>query len=551
MNKIVYSFWTQPLEERWKEYRQGLTLEDMVQSSINCLYLSVLYAKKWGFEVEIVTDLESAHYFKDLPVDKISDDLTFIDVDKVWTKGKILAISKQTRPFVHVDWDVMFRKKEVADIIKQCSSDVLIQSIDGLDFDEETRGYNINFYDIHYLKLMIDFEPYQSDEIIRTYDEVCNTAIVGFNNMELKDKYVSNYLKCLKVLRDTHWMDISRMIDQYSLYCAIKSTNVKVTEILPEKEHVQEMANKIGYTHFSFLSKYTSDVQHKIMNRIKDEFPSYSYLVTPKSPIKNRIKISICTVVMNRFDHLVETLEQNLKAVREFNGAIDINVLDYNSTDGLEEYLFSQDWFLSGIKDGLIHYYKNYTAKYYHRTLPKNVIHNLAMGEYLINIDADNFASTSYLMYCLTIAQHEKNFFLRSPGGSPGGAIGRILVQRDDFRKLGGYNLKIRNYGFEDTEFTLRLRKLGVRQLCAPSHLCIDIIDHEDKLRVVNEEPRKKIKLNRATEDSDYENKMIAFELYPNIDQEMEIELFYINYKKQKVKVYEYDTSAHSLDSAI
>ena len=549
MNKLVYSFWTTPLKERWKEYRQGLDLEDMLRSSLNCLYLSVLYAKKWGFEVEIVTDLESAHLFKELPVDKISDDLTVIDIGRVWTKGKILAISKQTKPFVHIDWDVLLRKKEVANIIKNCTSDVLIQSIDHIEFDQDIRGYNINYYDLNYLKLQIDFEPYVSEEIVRTYDEVCNSAIVGFNNMELKDKYVSNYYKCLQVLKDIHWMDVSRMIDQYSLYCTVRVSGASVTQILPFGDCIQETANQIGYTHFSFLSKYTPAVQQKIAKRIQEEFANYAHLIAPKDPITNKVKISLCTVVMNRFDHIVKTLEHNLKAVRRFKGEIDINVLNYNSTDRLEEYLFDQDWFVSGIKDGLIHYYRNYNAKYYHRTLPKNAIHNLATGEYLINIDADNFVSPSYLMYCLTVAKHERNFFLRPPGTCPGGAIGRILVHRQDFRKLGGYNLKIVNYGFEDTEFTMRLRKLGVKQLCTPSHLCIDIIDHGDALRVANEKPRDKVKLSRVTEDSDYQNKMMEFELYPNMNQVMDIELFHINYKKQKTRIY--DTSAYTLDSAI
>jgi len=308
MNKIVYSFWTQPLKKRWNEYRQGLTLEDMVQSSINCLYLSVLYAKKWGFEVEIVTDIDGQHYFRELPVDLITTDLTFLDYNETWTKGKMLAIAKQRKPFVHVDWDVMLRKKEVVDMIKNCTSDVLIQSIDTMQFDHDVRGYEINFHEIQFLKWRLDFEPAQAEDMIRSYDEICNSAVVGFNDLELRDKYVSEYLKCLKISNDTDWMDLSRIIDQYSLYCTVKANQASITQLLPDKKNIQETANKIGYAHFSFLSKYTKTVQTKILNRIKTEFSEYSYLVTPKSSIKNDVKISLCTVTMNRFDHTIRTI---------------------------------------------------------------------------------------------------------------------------------------------------------------------------------------------------------------------------------------------------
>ncbi len=550
MNKIVYSFWTAPLHKRWAKHKKNHDFEDILQSSLNCLYLSVLYAKKWGFEVEIVTDLESVNHFRDLPIDTLSTDLTFLDYNRTWTKGKMFAIAKQTRPFVHMDWDVILRKKEVVNQIRQCASDVLVQSIDTLVFEDHLAKSNeITFEDVKNIKWLVDFKPHAVEEIIRTYDSVCNTGIVGFNDMKIKDSYVSNYLKCLGVSDMATWVDSSRVIDQYSLYCSVKANSSSIQQILPDKNTVQETANKIGYTHFSYLSKYTKVVQDKIVNRINEEFPQYDYLVNPKSSVQNPIKLSLCTVVMNRFDHLVVTLENNLRVARQFNGQVDINVLDYNSTDGLEDYLFNQDWFVQGVKDGLLHYYKNFTAGYYHRTLPKNAIHNLAKGEYLINVDADNYVGPSFLTYCIAVAENEKNFFLRPTLPSAKGSLGRIMVHRDDFKTLGGYNLKISNYGYEDTEFSLRLRKLGIRKINTPPHLCQDTIDHGDHERIANEKPRTKVRFDDALEDSDYENKMIDFELYPNINQPADIELYKIDHTKKRNKVY--DTSTHTLDRAI
>ncbi|SHJ38527.1 DUF6734 family protein [Aquimarina spongiae] len=554
MNKIVYSFWTAPLTKRWKEYREGLDLEDIIQSSLRCLYLSVLYSKKWGFEVEIVTDLESAPYFEKLPIDNLSTDLTFLSFEgSSWIEGKMLAISKQTKPFVHVDWDVMLRKKEVAKMIKNCQSDVIVQSLDDISFDENAiSGNEVRWDQIENFKWIVDNSPFYVEELNRTHYKVYNTAIIGFNDLELRDAYIKDFLKCLHINRSSNKIrffnaDISKIIDQYLLYCVAKAQKATVETLLLKNERIQIEAKRIGYTHLTFLSKYTKPVQQQIKHLITNEFPEYDHLIGNKLLSDNKIKISLCTVVMNRFDHLITTLKHNLEVVKKFKGKVDINIIDYNSTDGLEDFLFSQNWFIEGVREGLIIYYKNYTAEYYHRSLPKNVVHYLALGEYLINIDADNFVSSSYLNYSLSLIEKEKRFFLRPSILCTGGSFGRIMVHREDFKKIGGYNLKIETYGYEDTEFTLRLRKMGVRQLAAPGHLCSDVIEHDDALRTVNERKHADTEAEEYSHDeSDHQNKKINFELYPNKDKVINIELFKVNHNKTKIKVH--DASTITLD---
>ncbi len=552
MNKIVYSFWTAPLEQRWREHRQGLDLEEIIQSSINCLYLSALYSKKWGFEVEIITDLDSVKHFEKLHVDHLSTELTFLSYEgSSWIQGKMFAISKQTKPFIHIDWDVMLRKEAVVDIIKSCKADVIVQSLDDISFDQKKAiGNEIQWEHIENFKWIADNSPFYIEELNRTHYKVYNTAIVGFNDLTIRDAYINDFLKCLQINRGTNKkrffdIDISRMIDQYLMYCVAKSHKADVQVLLPKNKDIQTEAKDIGYTHLTFLSKYTKPVQQQIIRNIHKEFPEYGHLVASKQPTENKIKISLCTVVMNRFDHLITTLKHNLEIVRSFEGTVDINIIDYNSTDGLEDFLFSQDWFIEGVQEGLIIYYKNYTAEYYHRSLPKNVVHYLALGEYLINIDADNFVSSSYLNYCLSLMHREKDFFLRPSILCTGGSFGRIMVNREDFKKIGGYNLKIENYGYEDTEFTLRLRKMGVKQLKAPGHLCSDVIEHDDALRTVNEKKRIDTESEGYSHDeSDHQNKKINFELYPNKNKVINIELFKLNHNKKKIKIHDASTIA-------
>ncbi len=238
----------------------------------------------------------------------------------------------------------------------------------------------------------------------------------------------------------------------------------------------------------------------------KHEFAEYATIGSMKS--NNDIRLSLCTVVMNRKEHLLKTLKQNLAIVRKFNG-VDINVLDYNSTDGLLSELMKCTWFNEAVREGIIHFYRNDYATKYHRTLPKNTIHLLSCGDYVVNIDADNYVSEPYLEFCLNIIENKRNFFIR-PQFNGGDSFGRILCKKSDFEELGGYDLSFEHYGFEDANFVQRLKTLKVEQVLAPAHVCEDNIKHSDKLRIKNE----KVK---STTISDRKNRLKELILKPNV----------------------------------
>ena len=49
-------------------------------------------------------------------------------------------------------------------------------------------------------------------------------------------------------------------------------------------------------------------------------------------------KISFCTVCMNRLHHLKMTLQKNISDNRDYSN-LEFIILDYNSSDGLGEYI--------------------------------------------------------------------------------------------------------------------------------------------------------------------------------------------------------------------
>src|SRR6187402_102950 len=100
---------------------------------------------------------------------------------------------------------------------------------------------------------------------------------------------------------------------------------------------------------------------------------------------KNRI--SFCTVCMNRIEHLKQTLPKNIEDNIAY-GNLEFLLLDYNSKDGLEEWVESE--MKEYIDKGILHYYKTTEPEYFHRSHSRNMIIKKATGDIVCNIDADN-----------------------------------------------------------------------------------------------------------------------------------------------------------------
>lgn len=539
--KLVYSLWSKPINDRWAKYRKGVELENLWDSSINCLRLSILYAKKWGFEIEVVTDLQGEESLYELPIDKISTDLEHLSYNgKTWVEGKIYAMSKQNEPFIHIDWDVFLIKSEVAKILKGFKEDVIVQSVDEKSqFEEYFTEAQTTF------AWYLDYEPYHIPGFHKLHDKAFNCGIVGFNDMELKDEYCKAFTKCLKVSKNFE-VDTSIIIEQYLLYALVEAKKRSFKTLLPQREFNQT-ASRIGYTHLIYLSKYQKEVQERVKQRIKNEFPEKGFLVAEKTrPILGEVKLSLCTVVMNRKKHLLSTLKENYENARYFNGDVDIHILDYNSTDGLKGELFRCQWFVKGIDEGIIHYYRNHDAKKYHRTLPKNVIHRLAKGDYEVNIDADNFVSKPYLHFCLNHIEQDDRFFIRPDREAERDTFGRILLKREDFLRLGGYNLSFSTYGFEDGELAARLKLLGRTQFLAPAHTCMKVINHDDTLRI--EDKNVVFGIKRRLKESEMRNKQHTVVPFPNIGKTIECVVYKIDKDKKELV---HDTYTHTLDETV
>ena len=98
--------------------------------------------------------------------------------------------------------------------------------------------------------------------------------------------------------------------------------------------------------------------------------------------------ISFCTVSMNRCTHIKSTLLKNIEE-NYIPNVTEFVLLDYNSSDGLEDWVYKNAMYY--IDKGILKFYRNNTATFFHRAHARNQCLRLATSDIICNIDADNY----------------------------------------------------------------------------------------------------------------------------------------------------------------
>lgn len=136
--------------------------------------------------------------------------------------------------------------------------------------------------------------------------------------------------------------------------------------------------------------------------------------------------ISFCTQVCNRLWQLSKTLLPNLEVLRGTEHQLVIVVYQI-STDGVVEF----------VKNVLHPNLKiHFTNDDYDIIKAKNLAHSLADGDYLFNLDADNFISPATINMILN---NQNSTIHNWSGLFQDGSYGRIGTTKDKFISVGGY----------------------------------------------------------------------------------------------------------------
>lgn len=136
--------------------------------------------------------------------------------------------------------------------------------------------------------------------------------------------------------------------------------------------------------------------------------------------------INICTQIKNRLYQFQETFYKNYQIINQYQNVI-WTIVDINSTDGLNKFIESN-------MSSNIHYFEVIDKINYSIPIAKNFSYRLSSGDYLFNLDADNFLGSiidkiielNYIpIYC-------NKFGL--------GVYGRIGCDRNTIERVGGYD---------------------------------------------------------------------------------------------------------------
>ena len=242
-----------------------------------------------------------------------------------------------------------------------------------------------------------------------------------------------------------------------------------------------------------------------LARRLKGSFPSDKFSAQESL---NK-KISFCTTCKGRTHHLKETLPKNIRdslASGKQGVEVEFIVLDYDSDDGLEEWITRDPDMRRYMDDGILLYAKHDNAPYFKHAHAKNMAHILATGDIVCNVDADNFTGQGFAVWLAEqfskrgdiIVQPSLRHILdyQSSQKKVPGFGGRLALTKDRFLNLGGYREdKSLTGGFgEDLDLAFRAEKCGNRLVPIKERGYLNFIQHSDEDRLCNVEKEDKDK---------------------------------------------------------
>jgi hypothetical protein len=167
------------------------------------------------------------------------------------------------------------------------------------------------------------------------------------------------------------------------------------------------------------------------------------------------MKISFCTSYKGRFWQLSETLPTNLRSLDE---QCELVIANLDGTDEIFEWITKE--FSEFLKASRLRLFTVTNVNEWNSSIVKNMAHKIASGNYLFNLDADNFITPKDISLIRSAAT---NHCITSQwsGKFGDGSFGRIGMPAQIFQTLGGYDESLLPMGAQDLDLLNRIAKIG------------------------------------------------------------------------------------------
>ena len=163
---------------------------------------------------------------------------------------------------------------------------------------------------------------------------------------------------------------------------------------------------------------------------------------------------------------------------------VEFILLDYHSTDGLEEWVKTLQNY---IDIGILHYYRTDVPAHYHRSHSRNMVFRLSNAEIVCNLDADNYLGKGFAEYVLKEFESTKERILITSDFRNGDIFGRFCALKSDFMDIRGYNELLAGYGNEDSDLFRRMINHGLQHKAFYHRDFYKVITHSYADRITQE----------------------------------------------------------------
>ncbi len=238
----------------------------------------------------------------------------------------------------------------------------------------------------------------------------------------------------------------------------------------------------------SFIKRFVPQKIEKFLRGFRDQYlriykveklPKKIYAVT----LKKR-KISFCITCMNRLFHLKNTLERNIADNKDYEN-VEFIVINYNSKDNLDSWM--KQHMKQHIDSGLLKYYKTDEPQSFHASKAKNLSHLLAEGDIVCNLDGDNFTGKDFAFYInYMFEQYGEATFLHFTKKPFWGTEGRMVLTKENFLKLGGYDESLLPIGHEDHDLMNRAKATGFNYVKVEIENFLHYLSNTEKEKAMN-----------------------------------------------------------------
>jgi glycosyltransferase involved in cell wall biosynthesis len=199
------------------------------------------------------------------------------------------------------------------------------------------------------------------------------------------------------------------------------------------------------------------------------------------------ITLSFCITCKNRLYQIKQTLPQNLEDNRISKDIVEFVLVDFGSTDGLQEWI--ADNFVNEIEEGYLKYYYTEELSSWHTSIAKNTSHMLAQNAIVVNLDCDNFTGKEGGVFVIEkmIKYGWDKIILHQFGNEYGdGTHGRIAISKANFIKLGGYDESFEPAGYQDNDMLIRAQLMRLNYIHLPDVKYTRAIPNSHEVGVVN-----------------------------------------------------------------